>query len=98
MIRSVAWGAWVLAIWLASTGCSKSGGDQKPEERAVGKPPVAVEVTKVSAADFTEGVDVVGSLTAKFGADVKSEYAGIVTDVYVNEWVRVKKGTPLAKN
>lgn len=97
MIRSVAWGAWVLAIWLASTGCSKSGGDQKPEDRAVGKPPVAVEVTKVSAADFTEGVDVVGSLTAKFGADVKSEYAGIVTDVYVTEWVRVKKGTPLAR-
>ena len=97
MIRSVAWGAWVLAIWLASTGCSKSGGDQKPEDRAAGKPPVAVEVTKVSAADFTEGVDVVGSLTAKFGADVKSEYAGVVTDVYVTEWVRVKKGTPLAR-
>jgi membrane fusion protein, multidrug efflux system len=97
MIRSVAWGTWVLAIWLASTGCSKSGGDQKPEDRAVGKPPVAVEVTKVSAADFTEGVDVVGSLTAKFGADVKSEYAGIVTEVYVTEWVRVKKGTPLAR-
>jgi RND family efflux transporter MFP subunit len=97
MIRSVAWGAWVLAIWFASTGCSKSGGDQKPEDKTVGKPPVAVEVTKVSAMDFTEGVDVVGSLTAKFGADVKSEYAGVVTDVYVNEWVRVKKGTPLAK-
>jgi RND family efflux transporter MFP subunit len=30
-------------------------------------------------------------------ADVKSEYVGIVTEVYVTEWVRVKKGTPLAK-
>lgn len=97
MIRSVAWGAWVLAIWFASTGCSRSGGDQKLEDRAVGKPPVAVEVTKVSTADFTEGIDVVGSLTAKFGADVKSEYAGIVTEVYVTEWVRVRKGTPLAR-
>ena len=58
---------------------------------------MAVEVTKVSTADLTEGIDVVGSLSAKFGADVKSEYAGIVTDIYVNEWVRVKKGTPLAK-
>ena len=28
---------------------------------------------------------------------MKSEYLGVVTDVYVNEWVRVKKGTPLAK-
>ena len=69
----------------------------KKDEKADGKPPVAVEVSKVSAMDFTEGIDVVGSLSAKFGADVKSEYAGIVTDVYVNEWVRVKKGDPLAK-
>ena len=88
----------MLAFWLASTGCSKSGGDQKPDEKAEGKPPVAVEVTKVSATDFTEGIDVVGSLSAKFGADVKSEYAGIVTDVYVNEWVRVKKGSSPCKN
>ena len=87
----------MLAFWLASTGCSKSGGDPKKDEKADGKPPVAVEVSKVSAMDFTEGIDVVGSLAAKFGADVKSEYTGIVTDVYVNEWVRVKKGSPLAK-
>ena len=93
----VVWGALLLAIWVASIGCSQSGGDQESEEKTGEKPPVAVEVTKVSATDFTEGIDVVGSLAAKFGADVKSEYAGIVTDVYVNEWVRVKKGTPLAK-
>ena len=93
----VVWGALLLTTWVASIGCSQSGGDQKSEEKTGGKPPVAVEVTKVSATDFTEGIDVVGSLAAKFCADVKSEYAGIVTDVYVNEWVRVKKGTPLAK-
>jgi len=40
---------------------------------------------------------VVGSLSPKFSADVKSEYTGIVTEVHVNEWVRVKKGTPLAR-
>ena len=97
MKRRVAFGALLLAFWLASTGCSKSGGDPKKDEKAGGKPPVAVEVSKVSAMDFTEGIDVVGSLSAKFGADVKSEFAGIVTEVYVNEWVRVKKGAPLAK-
>ena len=97
MMRRVLWGVLLLMFWVLSSGCSKSGGDQKTEEKTGGKPPVAVEVTKVSATDFTEGIDVVGSLAAKFGADVKSEYAGIVTDVYVNEWVRVKKGTPLAK-
>jgi RND family efflux transporter MFP subunit len=45
----------------------------------------------------TEGVDVVGSLQPKFTADVRSEYVGTVTEVYVTEWVRIKKGTPLAK-
>ncbi len=39
----------------------------------------------------------VGSLSAKFGTDVKSEYTGIVAEVYVTEWVRVAKGTPLAR-
>ncbi|OGP92366.1 MAG: hypothetical protein A2156_14915 [Deltaproteobacteria bacterium RBG_16_48_10] len=97
MIQRVAFGALFLAMCVASTGCSKSGGDPKLDEKTGGKPPVAVEVARVSAIDFTEGIDVVGSLDAKFGANVKSEYAGIVTDVYVNEWVRVKKGTSLAK-
>jgi ABC-type Na+ efflux pump permease subunit len=50
-----------------------------------------------SPEDLVEGIEVVGSLSPKFTADVKSEYAGIVTEVYVTEWVRVKKGTPLAK-
>jgi RND family efflux transporter MFP subunit len=58
---------------------------------------VAVEVIEAAVTDLVEGIDGVGSLSPKFSADVKSEYAGIVTDVYVNEWVRVKKGTPLAR-
>jgi RND family efflux transporter MFP subunit len=40
---------------------------------------------------------VVGSLSSKFGADVKSEYTGIVTEVSVTEWVKVKKGDPLVR-
>ena len=99
MRRRLVLGALLLVFWVVSVGCSKSGGDPKKDEKAGAgaKPPVAVEVSKVSTVDFTEGIDVVGSLAAKFGSDVKSEYAGIVTDVYVNEWVRVKKGAPLAK-
>jgi membrane fusion protein, multidrug efflux system len=97
MRRRVVWGALLMVSCFLFNGCSKSEGDQKPDEKSAGKPPVAVEAAKVSAADFMEGTDVVGSLSGKFGADVKSEYLGIVTDVYVNEWVRVKKGTPLAK-
>jgi membrane fusion protein (multidrug efflux system) len=56
-----------------------------------------VEVAKVEMTDHIEGIDMVGSLVPKFAADVRSEYAGIVTEVYVTEWERVTKGTPLAK-
>jgi len=58
---------------------------------------VAVEVTRAAASDIVDGIDVVGSISPKFGADVRSEYTGIVTEVFVTEWVKVKKGDPLAR-
>jgi RND family efflux transporter MFP subunit len=96
MIRSIS-GVWLLILWIGLSGCSGKGESKDPDRKTTGRPPVAVEVIKAATADFTEGIDVVGSLSPKFGADVKSEYSGIVTEVYVNEWVRVKKGAPLAK-
>jgi RND family efflux transporter MFP subunit len=66
-------------------------------EAAVARPPVAVDVVRVAPSDVTETVDVVGSLAPKFVADVKSEVTGVVTAVYVTEWVPVRKGTPLAR-
>jgi membrane fusion protein, multidrug efflux system len=39
----------------------------------------------------------VGSLAPKYQADVKSEYTGIITEVFVTEWVRVRCGAPLAR-
>ena len=96
MIRSIS-GVWLLILWIGLSGCSGKGESKDPGGKTTGRPPVAVEVIKAATADVTEGIDVVGSLSPKFGADVKSEYVGIVTNVYVNEWVRVKKGTPLAK-
>ncbi len=62
-----------------------------------GKPAVAVDVQKVAAADMTDSIAVVGSLTPKFEALVKSEYQGVVEQVFVAQWVRVRKGEPLAK-
>jgi RND family efflux transporter MFP subunit len=93
------WVGWIILLLLGTlfSGCSGKGEGQDPNEKKAERPPVAVEVTQGVIADIAEGVDVVGSLSPKFGADVKSEYSGIVTDVYVNEWVRVKKGAPLAK-
>ncbi len=85
-----------LIIWLSLAGCTYQDVDKKGGE-AVGKTPLAVEIAAATTSDVSEGVEVVGSLSPKFEADVKSEYLGIVTEVYVTEWVRVKKGMPLAK-
>jgi membrane fusion protein (multidrug efflux system) len=83
---------WILFVFLAGTlliGCS--------EKKTGIQPPVSVEVVKVATADMTQSIDVVGSLSPKFQADVKTEYSGIITQIYVAEWVRVQKGTPLAQ-
>jgi membrane fusion protein (multidrug efflux system) len=47
--------------------------------------------------DLVEGIEVTGSLEPKFAADVKTQIPGLIRQVYVNEWVRVRKGTPLAR-
>ena len=96
------WKTWVLAalciaLWGSNLGCSAQSEEKRPAEKSGGKPPVAVEASKARASDILEGIDVVGSLAPKFGADVRSEYTGILTEVYVTEWVKVKKGDPLAK-
>ena len=97
MIRRLALGTVLLTFWIGISGCSSKEDSKNPDAKTTGRPAVAVEVTKVGAIDLIEGIEVVGSLSPKFSADVKSEYAGIVTEVYVTEWLRVKKGTPLAK-
>jgi membrane fusion protein, multidrug efflux system len=81
-------------VTAAGAACSKSA-DSKPIE--AGQPPVAVAVDPVVQSDLQESVDIVGTLEAKFAADVKSEVTGVVTDVYVTEWVPVKKGARLAR-
>ena len=58
---------------------------------------MAVETTKAAASELEEAVEVVGTLTARSEADVKTEYSGTVVEVFVTQWVRVKAGTPLAR-
>jgi RND family efflux transporter MFP subunit len=93
-------------IWMAGILCLLAGNllgcsSPKPEDaragKSPGKPPVAVDTVPVQTRDLEEGIDVVGSLAPRLESRVKSEYAGIVTDVYVAEWVRVRQGQPLAK-
>jgi membrane fusion protein (multidrug efflux system) len=56
-----------------------------------------VEAFLATAGVLTEGIDVTGTLAPKFEVDVKSEVNGLVREVFVTEWVRVKKGEPLAR-
>ncbi|MBF0397057.1 MAG: efflux RND transporter periplasmic adaptor subunit [Desulfobacterales bacterium] len=57
---------------------------------------VAVEVIKVKPANVTESIDVVGTLSPKSQVEVKAEYPAKVKEIYVNDWVYVKKGQKLA--
>lgn len=106
MIQKVLVRFLLIPLLLSLSACSEKGASsarvepaetKAREERAVARPPVAVEVAKAETVDFTDGIDVVGSLSPKFSADVKSEFSGIATEVYVTEWVRVRKGMPLVR-
>jgi RND family efflux transporter MFP subunit len=58
---------------------------------------VAVEAAQVAAGEITQSVMVVGTLAPKREAEVKTEYSGTLAEVYVTEWVHVKRGQPLAR-
>ncbi len=76
-----------------------SGGSEAAKQAAPEaiRPPVAVEVAVAEAGALLEGIDVTGTLAPKFEVDVKSEVAGLVSEVHVAQWVRVKKGELLAR-
>lgn len=69
-------------------------GCTKKELKSV-KPPVAVELAVAETGRLVEGIEVTGVLEPKFSADIKSQLAGLVTKVYVTQWVKVRKGDPL---
>ncbi|MBI5408781.1 MAG: efflux RND transporter periplasmic adaptor subunit, partial [Nitrospirae bacterium] len=81
-------------LWTA--GCSSKSADGKKDGKAV-RPAVAVETMTVAESDLSEGVDVVGTLAPKFETEVKSQIPGLISEVYVTEWVRVRKNDPLAR-
>jgi len=82
-------------VFGAAAGC----GGEKPSQAPVtaSRAPVAVTVAPVTASALQESIDVVGSLTPKFSAEIKSEITGTITAVYVTEWVPVRKGEKLAQ-
>jgi membrane fusion protein (multidrug efflux system) len=90
----------VLAALVALVSCTKPADPPAAAATPVaeaGRPPVPVTVVPASLGTLDEAVEVVGTLAPKFSADVKSEVTATVTDVYVTEWVPVKKGDRLAR-
>jgi RND family efflux transporter MFP subunit len=51
----------------------------------------------VTGTDLLDGIEVTGALAPKIEAEVKTEIPGLVKELYVTEWVRVRKGQPLAR-
>lgn len=96
MNRRFVVGVAALAAFLAAAGCSSKGGE-KAKSAPAGKPPVAVDAAKATIGDVTEGIEVIGTLSPKYQAEIKSEYGGVVAQVYVNDWAKVRKGEPLLK-
>ncbi len=99
MKQATRWTAMAIAAATLSAGAAfiAEGRTASRPVEASGRPPVAVDVTAVADADLTQAIDVVGTLAVKASADVKSEVSGVVREVYVTEWVPVKRGARLAR-
>lgn len=78
-------------LLLLISACSKGG--EVPTE----KPAVAVETSAAIPAPLVDAIPVTGTLSARQKAEIKSEIGGLFTEVYVTEWVAVRKGQPLAR-
>ena len=97
MSRRFALGVVVLAVFLGAAGCSSKEGIEKTKGAPAGNPAVSVDAAKAAVGDITEGIEVIGTLSPKFQAEIKPEYGGLVAQVYVNDWARVRKGDPLLR-
>jgi membrane fusion protein (multidrug efflux system) len=97
MNRRIALGAAVFALFLAGGGCSSKEGVDKVSVAPEGKPAVSVDAEVAATGVVSESIEVTGTLSPKHQAEMKSEYGGVVAQVYVNDWAKVRKGDPLLK-
>jgi multidrug efflux pump subunit AcrA (membrane-fusion protein) len=87
----------LLAAAVPLQNCRLMQGPNNGKQASTEPPKVAVDVVAVRLGEFVDELEVVGSLSPKNEAQVKSEYQGIIDKIFVSEWVRVKKGDPLAQ-
>jgi membrane fusion protein, multidrug efflux system len=88
--------AFLAGAALASAACATEARTPAAAQPA-SRPPIAVAVAPVITQTITESIDIVGSLSPKFTAEVKAEVTGIVTAVFVTEWTPVRVGQPLVR-
>lgn len=86
----------ILLLSLIAAGCRGGDAANNAEQKSA-RPPVAVETAVAGASQLIEAVSVTGTLAPKYEVDVKSEVVGVVREVHVTEWVRVRKGALLAR-
>jgi len=82
----------VLPLLFLGSACSKTDQTATAE-----KPAIAVETAVATPATLLDTVPVTGTLTARRSAEVKTELAGQVREVYVSDWAPVRQGQPLAR-
>jgi RND family efflux transporter MFP subunit len=83
----------VLACTLA--GCGKPAATPTAKEAATSV--VAVDTVTATPANLVDEIAVVGTLVPRTQAEIKSDISGRVVEITVGEWVRVRRGDPLAR-
>jgi len=73
MNRRFAFGVAVLAACLAAAGCSSKEGVEKAKAAPAGKPAVSVDALIAATGDVSEGIEVTGTLSPKYQAEIKPE-------------------------
>lgn len=85
----------LLILALALGGCRDK--QEAPPPLKLENALISVETAQVVVRDIIEGINVTGTLSPKVQTDVKSEYTGIVNQMFVTEWQQVQRGDALAK-
>ena len=92
----------LLAFWAILVGIFPGCGAKK-ESPAAGAPAaataaaVAVDTITAAPADLVDEIAVVGTLVPRTQAEIKSDINGRIVEIAVGEWVRVRRGDPLAR-
>jgi membrane fusion protein, multidrug efflux system len=76
-------------------GCGKPAAPPTAKETATAA--VAVDTIAAAPADLVDEIAVVGTLVPRTQAEIKSDISGRVVEITVGEWVRVRRGDPLAR-